>query len=479
MRARDRAVPLQEEQEGEDLHGLPEPHVVGEAAAEAEPGEVPEPADALALVGSERRPERLARIGPGLAARAAEIGEGLREPRSGLDAGPLALRVGLGSSLREVGAREEPHRLDEREAVLGVPLRLLPAAEHLVELLPVHLDPAPLQEDEPLGPLAQLRELGLGELLVAEGEADGEVEHCVEAERGGLLLSHRDRDARSRGAAAAPPVGDADHDAAVLERGHLAEEAVRLDGRPGLRLEEPARVGERLHEGAPLRGALDGLEEREESPAIGGRGGLADGVAERAVLRLPARGETGGVGGEEGEGLLGIAPVLGEVEVHASDDAPGPILGREPRLDRAGRGRELGAPGFEDVMPERPEDVGREVLPAGDRRGAGGEPLELTLARRGIGMLAPLLEVGERAERRDEGAAEVPPEGEDRRERRSRLGGAEVEEAGGVTALEGFADPPRRRRFRRGLVRLGRAKEDVAGRREGDREGVGHRGRGS
>ncbi len=331
-----RAMPLQEEEEGEHLDGLPEPHVVGEAAAEAEAREEPEPAHALALVGAERRPERLARIGVGLAPRAAQLGEGLLEPRPGLDARPLPVRLRVQLPVRELGAREEPHRLDEREAVAGAPLRLLPAAEHLVELLPVHLDPAPLEEDEPLGSLAQLLQLGLGDLLVPEGEADGEVEHRVEAERGGLALSDRDRDARPWGAAAAPPAGDADHDAAVLERGDLAEEAVRLDGRPGLRLKEPAGVGERLHESAPLGGAVHRLEEREKAPAIGGRGGLADGVAERAVLRLPARGEAGGVGGEEREGALGIAPVLGEVEVHAADDAPGGVLGREPRLDRTG-----------------------------------------------------------------------------------------------------------------------------------------------
>src|SRR6266540_4159865 len=184
-------MPFQEEQEGEDLDGLPEPHVVGEAAAEAEPREEPEPADAVALVRAERRPERLARIRLGLeprATRAAQLGERLREPRPGLDARPLPVRLGLRLPVCELGARDEPHRLDEREPLARAPLRLLPAPEHLVELLPVHLDPAALEEHEPLGPLAQLPELGLADLLVPEGEADGEVEHRVEAERGGLAL---------------------------------------------------------------------------------------------------------------------------------------------------------------------------------------------------------------------------------------------------------------------------------------------------
>jgi hypothetical protein len=191
---------------------------------------------------------------------AAQLGEGLREPRPGPNARPLAVRLGFALPIREIGARDEPHRLDEREPLAGAPLRRLPAAEHLVELLPVHLDPATLEEHEPLGPLPQLPELRLGDLLLAEREADGEVEHRVEAEACGLALSHRDRHARSRGPAAAPPVGHPDDDAALLERGHLAEEAVRLGRRPRLRLEEPPRVGERLHERALLRGPVHGLE---------------------------------------------------------------------------------------------------------------------------------------------------------------------------------------------------------------------------
>src|SRR6266545_2271008 len=71
-------------------------------------------------------------------------------------------------------------------------------------------------------------ELRLGDLLVAEGEADGEVEQRVEAERGGLSLSNGDGHAWPRGPAAAPPVGHSDDDAALLERRHLAEEAVGL-----------------------------------------------------------------------------------------------------------------------------------------------------------------------------------------------------------------------------------------------------------
>jgi len=94
-------MPLQEEQEREDLDGLPEAHVVGEAAAEAEPREEPQPAHALALVRAERRVQRVARIGLFRAAPAAQLGEGLREPRPGLDARPFSVRLGFGLPVRD------------------------------------------------------------------------------------------------------------------------------------------------------------------------------------------------------------------------------------------------------------------------------------------------------------------------------------------------------------------------------------------
>ena len=90
--------------------------------------------------------ERVAGVRLGLAVSAAELGEGRREPRPCLDARPFAIGLDRGRVAREVGARDEPHRLDEGEAVGCAPLRLLPAAEHLVEALPVHLDPATLEE---------------------------------------------------------------------------------------------------------------------------------------------------------------------------------------------------------------------------------------------------------------------------------------------------------------------------------------------
>ena len=247
---------------------------------------------------------------------------------------------------------------------------------------------------------------------------------------------------------------------------------MRLAGRPRLRLEEPPRVGECLHEPAPLGGPVDRLEEREEPTAIRRRGGLAHRVAERPVLRLAARGEAGGVRGEEGERALGIARVLGEVEVHASDGAPGRVLRREPLLDGAGRRAQLGAPGLEQARPERPQDVGREVLAARHRRSSRGEPLELALARRRLRALSPLLQIGQRAQRRDEATAEVAPEGEDRGEGGPRLGGAQVEQARGGASLEGRADAASRGRFGLGLVRLGGADEDVARRGEDDCEGI-------
>ena len=100
----------------------------------------------------------------------------------------------------------------------------------------------------------------------------------------------------------------------------------------------------------------------------------------------------------------------------------------------------------------------------------------ITLEIPGFGALSLRLQIGERAERRHERAAEVAPEGEGRRERRPRLGGAEVEESHRVPVLEGRPDASLCGEVERRLVRLRRPEEEVARWRQGDGQGGGHRG---
>ena len=67
-----RPLLLQHQQQRQDLDGLAEPHVVGEAGAEPEPGEQMEPLHAGLLIGPQRRLQRAAGIGAREPVRAAQ-----------------------------------------------------------------------------------------------------------------------------------------------------------------------------------------------------------------------------------------------------------------------------------------------------------------------------------------------------------------------------------------------------------------------
>ena len=138
--------------EGEQLDGLAEPHVVGEAGAEAEFGEEAEPAHADILIGAQSGLQRLARIGGGERFRPAAAGERLGEPGARLHAPPG--RVGRENFGRaaDLGACQEPHRPAEGDAFLaGEPLDRVEPFERRLEPLVIDLDPFAPQHREPVG----------------------------------------------------------------------------------------------------------------------------------------------------------------------------------------------------------------------------------------------------------------------------------------------------------------------------------------
>ena len=291
--AGDGATSLQQEQEGEDLDRLAEPHVVGQAAPESQPGKRPEPAHALALVGPELREQRRARVGRLPAGLAAQGRQRLAEPGARLDPDPLRGRRRAGHPrlppcrLRRGGASHRRRR--------DRPTRLRFAAFHRRSNSSSRSASTsthrPLRRASPL-PCCRSACSSASVTSWSPSVRRTSKSSTASSPRPAGWRSPTETVTRGRGAAgAAPPVGHPDDHTALLERRDLAEEPVRLGRRPGLRLEEPPGVRHRLDERAPLRRALDWLQEGQEPAPVGGGRGLADGVAERPVLRLAALGE--------------------------------------------------------------------------------------------------------------------------------------------------------------------------------------------
>ncbi len=66
--------------------------------------------------------------------------------------------------------------------------------------------------------------------------------------------------------------------------------------------------------------------------AVGRPGVFAQGLAQRQVLRLRLRRQLRRVGGHEGEGRVGVATVLRQVEMHAADQVPGRVQALQKAL---------------------------------------------------------------------------------------------------------------------------------------------------
>ena len=113
----------------------------------------------------------------------------------------------------------------------------------------------------------------------------------------------------------------------------------RLVRRPAQRMEDLAGVDDLLQPGAAFAGAADRLEQLQEFGLGAGAGVFAQRSAERRVAQRAVGGEPRGVGGEKGERPLGVLAVLGEVEMHAADDAASGCRARRETRRRRGRSR--------------------------------------------------------------------------------------------------------------------------------------------
>ena len=97
------------------MNRFAEAHVVGEAGAEPKLGQEMEPAQSCLLIGPQRRLQGVARINLGQVLGAPASLERRGEPGTGLDMGPLRIRLGDGPAV-DFGSRQQTHGLTKRHA---------------------------------------------------------------------------------------------------------------------------------------------------------------------------------------------------------------------------------------------------------------------------------------------------------------------------------------------------------------------------
>ena len=406
--------------EGEQLHGLAETHVVGQAGTEAQRCQEREPGDPALLVGAQLRGEAGGRVDGGERAfRAA--GEQVAEPADGVDAGQRQRQVAV------VHARGQGEHIGRRRRpALTAAQELQAAAQRRL----VHAHPGPAQPHQRRLRGDERGDLVLVQGLVADGQRPPEVGDLLAAQPAAHDHARRrcaaGRQAQPDPARAVPARGQLHPEPGVdQQRGSGDEQVVgalgahveavgtgRLErgGERGVDAGRPAELGEQHLLGAgdeavgaarpDLRGGDEqarvggGLEQELQAP-MGAVTRVVELFGERADLGEPEAG-AGGAGrfrahlvpGLQGLGQRGEPGTRGQAAVRGGQ-------GGEPGVDGA-RCARRGPAGVRDAgAGEAVADGGvdQHVESVGDERAGIGR------AARAGGQLGP----GDGRRRRDEG----------------------------------------------------------------------------
>ncbi len=422
---------LLHQQQRQDLDGLSQTHVVGQTGAEAETGQQVHPPRAGALVGAQRALQRGSGIGT-VAVPGPQRFQGFLQPGAGGDAGPVGVCRG-GVLAGDGRAGQHPHRLGEAQAVLGGKgFGLAEPIHGFFEPGTIDFDPLAAQQHEVVGAGEQGCDLVLGEGFAIEDHAHAEIEHAFQSEGGRLAAADGGGDSGPGRAVGTPGRGHADHDAGGFQFGQAVEEAGRLGRSPTQRMENLPGVDHRPQPVAVFGGALHRQQQRQKFVAVCRPGVFAQRLTERDVLGASLGGKAGRVGRHEGEGLFGVAAVLGKVEMHAADQIPCWVQGIEEALQAGAGGGERFGEGQRQFIPQRQQDRLGQVFRAGHHGGGQhqGEKLAGIEGRYHRKCDVVLAARRVQADRPDVAGGEAAPPDEDRWQGVSDLTGAEPHQAG-------------------------------------------------
>ena len=214
----------------------------------------------------------------------------------------------------------------------------VPKFQRLIEPGRIDLDPSSLRRASPIRPRESPR-VPRHRDFPSESYADPEIQDSARVEG-----SHRrgpDGDGNLGPRPAGPPVRNAHEHPAFLEKRQFAKEAVGLGGTPGERLIDVPRVEELPHQRTPFGGQGNRREELEERPSVAFPGELLRALGRGAGSVLFRTLQARRVGGQKGEGKLGVLLVLREVETDAPNLPP----------ERRAFGQKVSSPPAASVSP--------------------------------------------------------------------------------------------------------------------------------
>jgi hypothetical protein len=137
-----RGFRFKHQQQRQQLDGLAEPHVVGEACTKPEPREQIEPLHTRLLIRTQRASKRFPGVDTCEPIRMTESGQRFCEPWPGHGLAPVDGGHACSAIAGNAGASQQPHGLAERQAfVVGPPLDRLKLFQCAGEAIVIDLDP--------------------------------------------------------------------------------------------------------------------------------------------------------------------------------------------------------------------------------------------------------------------------------------------------------------------------------------------------
>ena len=423
---------LQQVEQGQDLHGLAEPHVIGKAHAEIERVQKGEPAHAFYLIGPQLRLEGRGHGDRADQLRAAHLRHDRFKPFS---AGHRHDRFGPGDLQERPGVQLKPERIAECKPLAPDQCaRFFVGIEGLAQLFRVHRHPAVLDQREPFCRFEQSPGLLKGYRRVLKKQPH------IETEQG--LHPNAGRPAVADGYAhlqfcrsAFPPVRDAAENARLFVQGDLLKKGICLFCRPGQVMEQLSALQKPCKEGALFGGALNGcqkLVQLRTAFAIFGQRMLQPVPVRPAFFVQRCR-----VGGEKFEGMS-ILFALDEVEEHASCQVHvGAVLSDE-LLDRPLVLLDLAAELVVEPLPEIVQHRTAQILGAGHQGNSRKRMLPLLVAERNRDLMPDGFEVRDVPELVGEKAAETAQ----KMERRGEVDGGVAEPQKKKSPVRIFRETP-------------------------------------
>ncbi len=348
--------------------------------------------------------------------------------------------------------------------------------DHPGEALAIDLHPSSPDQRQAVGTRQQLFDFRGGQGLAVESDCHAEIEKRIEPQSRGLLPADLRRNLRPRRTVPAPGRRHAHDHACRFQLRNVFQKPHGLLRPPAGGMIDLSLFHGGLQPPAFLGRPLHRKQQREQAIFIGRARILSQCLAQRKMLCFGLGRQPRGIGCQKGKRRGFIFAVLGQVEVDAAHQVPRRVAPLQEVLNSGFRFGQFQVESRVQFLPERLQNVCRQILRPGHRRRGQSERIQFSRSRRrNRGFLRTGPGLRQSAERGYVMRAKFPPPGKRRRNRDARLARAQLQKSVSRAARKSVAQTPRKLWVECGRVLFMDEIEMTVGRQDRDESDWVHR----